>query len=181
MLGAGPHGQTSVGLEGATSYGSIPKYTANVHVDFRSLKRSLSYSVTALFSLCPGFQIGRGGWRAFGSNKGRSRPRPARWWHDRLEQVFAASRWNLREEAGPQGRASWRLCPGILGSQPLQRVLCPKAAQKWQDCHTWRNDADEISVPSPVTSGHAAPPRLWRCTNPQTWTSPGGRPAGGRH
>lgn len=84
--------------------------------------------MTAVFSLCPGSQSGKGRLGSLGSSKRRHHQEEKRSWHDRLEHgLCAASRWSPREEARPQGEGSmvpfWKLGPRLLAPS-LSEVFC---------------------------------------------------------
>ena len=116
------------------------KCTVNIYTEFCNLERSLSHSVTALFSLCPGSQSGKGRLGSLGSRKRRHHQEEKRSWHDLLEHgLCAASRWNPREEARPQGEGSmvpfWKLGPRLLAPS-LSKVFCAPRQPKSSKVHT---------------------------------------------
>lgn len=139
------------------------------------------YSVTAVFSLCPGSQSGKGRLGSLGSSKRRHHQEEKRSWHDRLEHgLCAASRWNPREEARPQGEGSmvpfWKLGPRLLAPS-LSEVFCaPRQPQNSRVPTLKGMMRNEITSCNRWQRIRRPLPGLWHCINPQTRTNPGGMP-----
>lgn len=108
-------------------------FLAIVNTD--AMKRPLSHSVTALFSLCLRVPLWAGRleslWKQYEKKSPQTKKRS---WHDCLEQRLCVdSRWSPREAAGPRGEGLmvpfWRPSPGLLGHSPSKVFCVPRQPQ----------------------------------------------------